>query len=31
LANGAYPAKNSLDASIWQGTLSDTIMTALGY
>lgn len=31
LANGAYPAKPSTDPSIFQGNLSDAIMTVLGY
>ena len=31
LANGAYPARPSTDPSIFQGQLSDAIMTALGY
>lgn len=31
LANGAFPAKSSTDPSIFQGNLSDAIMTALGY
>lgn len=31
LANGAYPSKPSTDPSIFQGNLSDAIMTALGF
>jgi CubicO group peptidase (beta-lactamase class C family) len=31
LTNGAYPARPSTDPAIFQGALSDAIMTALGY
>lgn len=31
LANGAYPAIPTLNPAIFQGKLSDAIMTALGY
>lgn len=31
LTNGAYPGRPSVDPAIFQGTLSDAIMTALGY
>jgi CubicO group peptidase (beta-lactamase class C family) len=31
LANGAYPARPSSDPAIFQGNLSDAVMTALGY
>jgi CubicO group peptidase (beta-lactamase class C family) len=31
LANGAYPARPSADPSAFQGSLSDAIMTALGF
>lgn len=31
LANGAYPAIPNLNQAIFQGKLSDAIMTALGY
>jgi CubicO group peptidase (beta-lactamase class C family) len=31
LANGAFPSRPATDPSIFQGNLSDAIMTALGY
>lgn len=31
LANGAYPARSSVDPAVYQGQLSDAIMTALGH
>ena len=31
LANGAYPARPSSDPAIFQGALSDAVMTALGF
>lgn len=31
LANGNFPVNSKVDPSIFQGTLSDAVMTALGY